>query len=85
MQAGSVARIAALSVAVTLIGSQAGATTMAPTAQGAGPDDWNISTLMPASYITASAVLTNALTAAGFRSNRMEFRLQINFLKAPSL
>lgn len=66
MQAGSVARIAALCVAVTLLVREASAITMAPTAQGFGPDDFNISTLMPATYITASGMLSNALTAAGF-------------------
>lgn len=61
----SIARGVRLVACVALIAT-ANASTMAPTAQGWGQDDWNISTIQPNSYQTFCAWILNGLTGAGF-------------------
>jgi hypothetical protein len=61
-----VASLASVTLAGALLSGTAGATTMAPTAQGWGQDDWNISTIFPNSYQTYCSWVLNGLSTAGF-------------------
>ena|SRR5271157_368978 len=60
--------LAGLSVACVMFPRTAGAITASPTAQGWGPDDWNVSTIDPNSFQTYCNWILNGLNAAGYTS-----------------